>query len=131
MLRFEKELYGNPDQNLNALWWSLAEKYQGLKKPDGRNAPDYASKVHIVTAPCYYHNYEMGELFACQVHYAMVNVLQPGVHPRDAIYIEDPRVGDWMRDKVFSQGKLLPWNALTKHATGKELNPEAFAEDLK
>jgi hypothetical protein len=26
---------------------------------------------------------------------------------------------------------LLPWNELTKYATGKELNPEAFAEDLK
>jgi peptidyl-dipeptidase A len=131
MLRFEKELYGNPDQDLNALWWSLAEKYQGLKKPEGRNAPDYASKIHIVSAPCYYHNYQMGELFACQVHYAMVGALQPGTHPRDAFYIDDPRVGDWMRAKVFSQGKLLPWNELTKHATGKELNPEAFAEDLK
>jgi peptidyl-dipeptidase A len=131
MLRFEKELYGNPDQDLNALWWSLVEKYQGLKKPDDRNAPDYASKVHIVTAPCYYHNYEMGELFACQVHYTMVNALQPGVHPRDAVYVNDPRVGEFMKEKVFSQGKLLPWNDLTKHATGKELNPEAFAEDLK
>ena len=131
MLRFEQGLYSNPDQDLNALWWSLVEKYQGLKKPDGRNAPDYASKVHIVTAPCYYHNYEMGELFACQVHYAMVNALQPGTHPRDAVYVNDPRVGDWMREHVFSQGRLLPWNDLTKHATGKPLNPEAFAEDLK
>jgi len=131
MLRFEQGLYSNPDQDLNALWWSLVEKYQGLKKPDGRNAPDYASKIHVVTNPCYYHNYEMGELFACQVHYALVNALQPGTHPRDAIYVNDPRVGDWMRDRVFSQGRLLPWNDLTKHATGKPLNPEAFAEDLK
>ena len=64
--RLDRALIGsNPDQDLNALWWSFAEKYQGMKKPDGRNVSDYASKVHIVTAPCYYHNYEMGELFAC------------------------------------------------------------------
>jgi peptidyl-dipeptidase A len=131
MLRFEKELYGNPDQDLNALWWSLVEKYQGLKKPEGRNRPDYASKIHIVSAPCYYHNYQMGELFACQVHYSLVNAIQPGTHPRDAFYMDDPRVGEFMKEKVFSKGKLLPWNELTKHATGKELNPEAFAEDLK
>ncbi len=73
----------------------------------------------------------MGELFACQVHYTLVNALQPGAPPRDAFYIDDPRVGDFMREKVFSKGKLLPWNELTKHATGKELGPEAFAEDLK
>ena len=27
MLRFEKELYGNPNQDLNKLWWDLVEKY--------------------------------------------------------------------------------------------------------
>src|SRR5207244_2581426 len=50
MLRFEKELYGNPDQDLNKLWWDLVEKYQLVHRPDGRNAPDYGSKVHICTA---------------------------------------------------------------------------------
>jgi peptidyl-dipeptidase A len=28
MFRFEKELYANPDQDLNKLWWDLVEKYQ-------------------------------------------------------------------------------------------------------
>ena len=34
MLRFEKGMYENPDQDLNELWWSLVAKYQGLKKPE-------------------------------------------------------------------------------------------------
>jgi peptidyl-dipeptidase A len=131
MLRFEQELYGNPDQDLNKLWWDLVEKYQGMTRPEGRNAPDYASKIHIVSAPCYYHNYQMGELFACQVHYAMMKDLQPQAVPRDAFYADDKRVGDWMRAKVFSQGKLRPWNDLTKFATGAELNAKAFAVDLR
>ncbi len=33
MYRFEKSMYENPDQDLNALWWTLVEKYQMLKKP--------------------------------------------------------------------------------------------------
>ena len=62
-------LYENPDQDLNTLWWKLVEKYQMIKKPDGRNEPDWASKIHIATSPCYYHNYLLGELFASQLHY--------------------------------------------------------------
>ena len=67
MLRFEKALYEDPSRDLNVLWWDLVENYQGLKRPDGRHAPDYASKIHIVSTPAYYHNYMMGELFAAQL----------------------------------------------------------------
>ena len=31
MFRFEKGLYGNPDQDLNRLWWDLVEKYQEIE----------------------------------------------------------------------------------------------------
>ncbi len=131
MLRFEKELYAHPEQDLNKLWWDLVEKYQGMKRPEGRNAPDYASKIHIVSAPCYYHNYMMGELFACQVHGAMTRDLQPGANPTEALHVADLRVGKWMTERVFAPGRSLPWNALTKHATGAELNAAAFAADFK
>ena len=45
----------------------LAEKYQEVKRPEGRNEPDFAAKIHIVTTPVYYHNYMLGEMFASQV----------------------------------------------------------------
>ena len=41
-------MYGNPDQDLNKLWWDLVEKYQEIRRPEGRDAPDYAAKIHIV-----------------------------------------------------------------------------------
>ena len=121
----------HPEQDLNKLWWDLVEKHQGLQRPAGRNAPDYASKIHIVSAPCYYHNYMMGELFACQVHGAMSAALKPGENPTDALLMADPRVGQWMTEKVFAPGRTLQWNDLTKHATGATLNPAAFAADFK
>ncbi len=130
MLRFEKELYRDPEQDLNGLWWSLVERYQLLKRPEGRDEPDYGSKIHIVVAPCYYHNYLLGELFACQLHQAIARELFPGKDPQTLIYVGDTRVGKYLQEKVFDPGRTLNWNELTRFATGEELKPAAFAEDL-
>lgn len=131
MLRFEKSMYENPEQDLNKLWWDLVEKYQLLKRPAGRNAPDYASKIHIVSAPVYYHNYMMGELFASQVHHAIVREVYQGANPDQVIYVDNKAVGGFMQKKFFDPGRTLPWNELTRFATGQPLNPRAFAEDFK
>ena len=130
MLRFEMAMYRDPDQDLNNLWWSLVEKYQLLKRPERRDAPDYASKIHVVTAPAYYHNYMMGELFACQVHAAIVRDLGLSSESASTIYTRDERVGAFMKNKVFSQGCALPWNELTRFATGELLNAKAFAAEF-
>ena len=131
MLRFEKALYEDPEQDLNALWWGLAERYQDLHRPEGRNAPDYASKVHIVVAPAYYHNYMMGQLFASQLHHAIAREVLGGVDPDAASYVGKPAVGRFLQDRVFAPGRTLPWDALTRHATGAPLNPKAFAADFR
>ncbi len=131
MLRFEVELYRDPSQDLNKLWWDLVEKYQLVRRPEGRDAPDYASKIHVVSAPAYYHNYMMGELFACQVHAAIARELQLDGEPRNAIYTTNPAVGRFMNEKVFAPGRLLSWNQLTKFATGELLNAKAFAAEFR
>ncbi|MDZ4780496.1 MAG: M2 family metallopeptidase [Planctomycetia bacterium] len=130
MFRFEKGMYEDPQQDLNKLWWDLVEKYQLVKRPEGRNAPDFASKIHVVSAPCYYHNYMMGELFACQVHRALCAKLYPGKDSDKVTYVGDQRVGQFMKERVFAPGRLLPWNELTRHATGQELSAESFAADF-
>jgi peptidyl-dipeptidase A len=131
MLRFEKSMYENPDQDLGKLWWDLVEKYQMVKRPNNRNAPDYASKIHIVSAPVYYHNYMMGELFASQLHHAIARDVYKGDAPEKVIYVGDKAVGEFMKKKVFVPGRTLSWNKLTEFATGKKLSPEAFAADFK
>jgi peptidyl-dipeptidase A len=131
MLRFEKGMYENPEQELSRLWWDLVEKYQNVRRPAGRTAPDYASKIHIVSAPVYYHNYQMGQLFASQVHHAIAREVYRGADPNTVIYVGDREVGDFMKKRVFDPGRTLPWNALTKHATGQPLNAIAFAADFR
>ena len=44
----------------------------GSEAARGHNEPDYAAKIHIVTTPVYYHNYMLGEMFASQVHHALI-----------------------------------------------------------
>ena len=61
MLRFEKAMYENPDQDLNKLWWDLVEKYQ-LREAARRAATPRTTPARStsVSAPVYYHNYMMG-----------------------------------------------------------------------
>jgi peptidyl-dipeptidase A len=131
MFRFEKELYANPDQNLNRLWWNLVEEYQEIRRPERRDAPDYAAKIHIASAPAYYHNYMMGELFASQVHHALVREVLGGGDPAKAVYVGNKKAGQFLQQRIFAPGRTLPWNELARRATGEPLNAKAFAEDFR
>jgi peptidyl-dipeptidase A len=129
MYRFEKGLYENPDQDLNKLWWDLVEKYQMIKRPEGRNAPDWASKIHIATAPCYYHNYLLGELFASQLnHYITVNLLNTNDFRQS--YFDNPVVGRYLIEKIFIPGSRWYWNDMIQKATGEKLTAKYYAEQF-
>jgi peptidyl-dipeptidase A len=130
MFRFEKDLYDNPNQDLNALWWDIVERYQMVRRPEGRNAPDYASKIHVVSAPAYYHNYLLGQLFADQVLHAIARDALNGVAPSKANFVGKAAVGDFLKARIFAPGRSLDWNALTRHATGEDLNARAFAAEI-
>ncbi len=117
MTAFERGLYENPDRDLNAFWWDLVEKYQGVKRPEGRNEPDWAAKIHFVMAPCYYHNYLLGEMFASQMRVSIAS-LRP------------EQVGGFFREKVFEPGTRYSWNEMIKRATGEPLNPKYFTEEV-
>lgn len=128
--RFEKEMYANPDQDLNSLWWNLVEKYQMLKKPADRNAPDWASKIHIALYPCYYHNYQLGELFASQMHYYIVdNITKSGDYKNES-YNGNTEIGSWMSEKIFRPGMRYEWNDMIERATGEKLTARYYAKQF-
>ncbi len=70
IVHFERAFYADPGQDLNALWWDLEERYQLVPRPEGRDAPDWAAKIHVATAPVYYHKYLYGRLFSAQLAHA-------------------------------------------------------------
>jgi len=128
MYNFEKELYADPEQDLNALWWTLVEKYQGIKKPAGRDEPDWAAKIHFTIVPCYYHNYLLGEMLASQLHACLTrSVLREG---GQAGYVGATEAGAWLRERVFGAGASWSWNEMIKRATGEPLTARYFVEQF-
>ena len=130
MYRFEKSLYENPDQDLNSLWWDLVEKYQLIKRPAGRNEPDWASKIHIATSPCYYHNYLLGELLASQLnHYITANIVKSDDF-RYQSFFGNKEAGNYLTEKVFFPGSSLYWNDMIEKATGEKLTARYYADQF-
>lgn len=126
MYSFEKQLYANPDQDLNALWWDTVEKYQLVKKPAGRDKPDWAAKIHFAIAPCYYHNYLLGELLASQLHDHLVHEVLKLKTDKDVSYVGEKKAGNFLKEEVFEPGASYKWNDMIRRATGEPLTPKYF-----
>lgn len=118
MTTFERALYANPEDDLDSLWWELVERYQHVRRPDGRRAPDWAAKYHLALAPVYYHNYALGLLATAQF----------ASHLRHAAdgFVGRVAAGDWLKDRVFRPGARQIWTEHIASATGETLNPSYF-----
>jgi peptidyl-dipeptidase A len=126
MYQFEKELYRDPGQDLNSLWWDIVEKYQMVNRPEGRDEPDWAAKIHFAIAPCYYHNYMLGELLASQLHnYIVTNVMNVEAEA-EVSYVGAGEVGSYLRENVFETGTVYPWNEMIERATDEKLTAKYF-----
>lgn len=125
LTRFEREMYRNPDQDLNRLWWEYVERYQMVTPPPDRNLPDWASKTHLATSPAYYQNYVLGELMASQ----LLNFIHKQVVKSES-YVGQTKAGEYLIEKVFKPGARYEWNGMLKRATGEELTPEHFVRQF-
>ena len=130
MYRFEKEMYKNPDQDLNKLWWDLAEQYQLMKRPEGRNEPDWATKIHIALYPCYYHNYLMGELLASQLFYYITANILKSEDLKFQSFAGKKEVGTYLKEKIFMPGSHWYWNEMIEKATGEKLTAKYYAKQF-
>jgi peptidyl-dipeptidase A len=121
MTNFERALYADPEQDLDALWWDLVERHQQVRRPDNRHEPDWAAKIHIASAPVYYQNYLYGELVASQLQDAL------GV---EGGLVDRPDSGRLLVERLFRPGASMRWDHLIEHATGEPLSAKAFAAEL-
>jgi len=129
MYRFEKAMYSNPEQNLQDLWWKLVNHYQLLNIPDDRDSDnDWASKIHIATVPCYYHNYLLGELLASQLQ----AFITKNVTMSDSFgaWAGDKKIGAWLKSNIFQPGKLYVWNQMIEKAMGENLSPYYYTAEF-
>ncbi len=126
MTHFERDLYHDPDSELNPRWWHYVQRFQHVTPPAGRNQPDWAAKIHLAVAPVYYQNYLLGEMMASQLsHHLEKSVVgRPGGGL--GALVDRPEVGEFLRTKVFEPGARYPWEEHLERATGEGLNPEHF-----
>jgi peptidyl-dipeptidase A len=118
---FERGLYADPERDLDTLWWDLVERYQHVRRPDGRRAPDWASKIHLAVVPVYYQNYLYGELVASQLDATL---------SRDTRGLTGRAAGELLTERVFRPGASLRWDQLVERATGEALTPRHLAAQL-
>jgi len=130
MYYFEKQLYANPDQDLNKLWWDLVEKYQLLRRPAEPLDAGWASKLHFTSAPCYYHNYMLGEILASQLHHYIVHEVLERQSDKGVSYVGQEKIGKYLRTKVFGPGTHYHWNEMIERATGEPLTPSYFVDQF-
>lgn len=131
MCHFERALYADPSQDLNRLWWDLVERFQLVRRPEGRDAPDWAAKVHFSVAPAYYQNYLLGEMAASQLQAHILERVLGGGADAPRRYVASPEVGRWLREHVYGPGASVDWRTLLSNATGSPLDPEPFVRELE
>ncbi len=128
MTNFERALYSERERgDLNSYWWDLVEELQFMPRPDGRDAPDWAAKIHLAVAPVYYHNYLLGELIASQLATAARREIGAAL---TAGYVGCRQLGAFLRERVFAYGATLNWQTLLERATGSRLSPQPFLDEF-
>lgn len=125
MTHFERELYANPRrEDLNELWWNLRSQYQMIPTPAGRDKADWAAKIHLATAPVYYHNYLLGEILASQLKALVVE------GSGQSSLVDNLYAGEFLIARMFDVGNTVRWDELTRRMTRNDLDPAPFLREF-
>jgi peptidyl-dipeptidase A len=129
MVSFEREMYRDPAQNLNKLWWDLVEKYQLVKRPEGRDAPDWATKIHFAIAPVYYQNYLVAQVMASMIkHRFLLDVLRK-TNPEARVFVGRADLGAQFLGAIFMMGAKWHWSQMVTTVCGEILTTKYFVDE--
>jgi peptidyl-dipeptidase A len=128
MTHFERDFYAGTiaDGALNAAWWELVGRYQGIAPPGERSEVlcDAATKTHINDDPAQYYDYAIGTVIKFQLHdYIARTILKQ--NPRECNYYGNRQVGKFLHD-LLVLGATRDWNAVLRETTGEELSARAL-----
>ncbi|WP_214483031.1 M2 family metallopeptidase [Bacillus sp. SM2101] len=119
---FEEELYSNPNQDLNDLWWSIVSDVQKIDRPPDCHIPVWAVKAHLTTLPVYYHNYLLGEVISSQLS----TILE-----RKFGFSDSHSSIQFLKENLFAYGNSLSWRDLLLKSFQGYLNPQYLISDIK
>jgi len=118
---FERLIHREPEVDLRRRWWDLVERFQLINRPDGRDEPDWAAKIHNANFPGNYYVYILGELVVSQMHDALVREVG-GLYGYKA-------AGPYLRDRLFQLGAQYDWEHTAERATGRPVSVDAYAKE--
>uniref|UniRef100_A0A832I042 Peptidase M3 n=1 Tax=Eiseniibacteriota bacterium TaxID=2212470 RepID=A0A832I042_UNCEI len=131
MCHMERALYRDPEQDLDGLWWELVARFQRVRPPEGRRAPDWAAKIHFSIAPVYYQNYLLGEMMATQLQrHLLERVLGGGARAWER-FVTSPDVGRFLVGTLYRPGRRADWRDTLRAATGEALSPEPIVAEVE
>ncbi|RYU81242.1 M2 family metallopeptidase [Hymenobacter persicinus] len=130
MSEWENSFYADklPADQLNAKWWELVKKYQGIVPPTARGEQylDPATKTHINDDPAQYYDYALSYVILFQLHdHIAKKILKQDPHATN--YYGSKEVGTFLAD-IMRPGASKDWRAVLKEKTGEDLSARAMVE---
>jgi peptidyl-dipeptidase A len=124
---FEREIYSDPEQDLDYLWSELNFKYLGIRYPDEKGACFWATEKYLTSLPCYIQNHILADIVAAQLKHAIdVRVLDGGT----AKICNNKKVGEYLINNLFRYGDRYPWEELIEKSTGEILRSQYYVSGL-
>lgn len=103
-IAFQQQIFENPEQDFNELWWSLNEKYLYYQTDNDKRLPEWISNQHIIYANGVHVFYLFATAVAAQLE---------AYFPNDVI----GPVKGFMR-----LGDSMEWSDMLEQVTGEPLN---------
>jgi len=130
MPQWEHAFYsgGLPADSLNAKWWEIAARYQGIvpPRPRGEEYADALTKTHINDNPAFYYSYAVAQALLFQLHEHIAREILKQ-DPHDTDYYGHKEVGDFLRS-IMAPGASRPWREVLKASTGRTLDAKAIVD---
>lgn len=120
MTFFEKALYEEPDRNLEALWWDLVERYQGIQRPQPLPGFSWATKIHLAKSPVYYHNYLLGEIMSWQIERHLLR------ETNKMTLCGNSEAMMYLKRRLFRYGALRPWGENLEAVLGEKFSVDPY-----
>lgn len=128
MTQFEQALYDGdlPADRLNARWWELKAKFQGIDPPAPRGEEfcDPCTKTHINDDAAQYYDYALATVLKFQLHDHIARELL-GQPTTNANYRGSEATGDFLMS-ILRVGATRDWREVIEEATGEEMSGRAM-----
>jgi len=124
---FEREIYVNPDQNLDELWQKLNLKYLGINYSSQKNACLWASNKFATSLSCTTHNLVLADVFAAQLQHTIEKRV---LTEKGIAYRNNQEIGKFLMEKLYRHGNMSSWEKLIENVTGEPLNSTYFVNSM-